>query len=1191
MLLKSLEIHGFKTFPDKTTLTFNNDIVAVVGPNGSGKSNVSDALRWVLGEQSTKALRCSKMEDVIFKGTTSRKALGYAEVTLNIDNTERRLNFDSDSIAVTRRFYRSGDSEYLLNKASVRLKDINELFMDTGLGRDGYSMIGQGKIDSIVAAKSEERREIFEEASGISKYRYRKEEAERRLNKAEDNLIRLRDILNELYERLGPLKIQAEKAQKFIEYDSEKYGLEIGIWVESLNKFDKLLREYDEKLSIERSQLENKEKEIEDILLKEEENLRKINETAVKIDSERNEISLIDEERVKNEGEILLLNKELSFIENDIERIEKEIAALSLSDAEIKENINNKEILLKNKTEEIEKLKDLQLSVSSESEKNRREAEKLTIEIDLKLKESEQTNKEISLLNQNLYSQETLISEINSRKDSIDELITKNEEKSKELENTSLDLNKKREELLNKKSSLNNSAAGYDLKLNSRVKKAEEYKENYEKLALSASEEARRAKLLEDYERNYEGFQHSVKAILKESERKVLKGVIAPVAKIINTDKEYSIAIETALSGSLQNIVVETERDGKNCLNYLKKNNIGKATFMPVETIRGFVMSDREYKGKNGYIGIASELVSCDKKFENIKNKLLGTTLVAEDIDAATSLARSCGYKHKFVTLDGQQVNSGGSLTGGALAKNSGILSRRSEIERIRKKAEDLKQKSEQILLERKKLDEEVKFLEASKALLNTEIAEVMASIAVTETEIRSNLKEISENEALILSLKEEKGGVKSRTEGINRDIAEFKSKLKEEESKLAKEKSSTDSLMLLRNKLSAEFSEISEKLQEIRMKSFTLNTERDLLEKEIISLKEKITLQKETKEVNRSKIEELLNKIELTKLDIKNKEALVLNKKEASESKKTNITNLSLLRNNLESESVTLRNRERAASSERELLKSEFTRLEERNNQVKYDYENILKKLWDEYEITRNEAEEKAIVIEDLTKAQRRLTELKNKIKALGNVNVGAVVEYKEVSQRYEFMYSQLQDVEKSKQELLKLIGDLTGKMRKQFSLKFEEINNNFKKVFKEMFGGGSATLELSDDSDILNSGIEIKVHPPGKIVSHIEALSGGEKALVAISIYFAIMKVNPPPFCMLDEVEAALDDVNVRKFASFLHSISDNTQFIVVTHRRGTMESADTLYGVTMQDDGVSKVLELKNREEIKQIEADAS
>lgn len=1191
MLLKSLDIHGFKTFPDKTTLTFNDEIVAVVGPNGSGKSNVSDALRWVLGEQSTKALRCSKMEDVIFKGTTKRKALGYAEVTLNIDNTERRLNFDSDSIAVTRRFYRSGDSEYLINKASVRLKDINELFMDTGLGRDGYSMIGQGKIDSIVAAKSEERREIFEEASGISKYRYRKEEAERRLGRAEENLVRLRDILRELEERIGPLKIQAEKAEKFIAYDGEKVGLEVGIWVETIKKSDKLLREFDEKISIEEASLKAKESEIESLLLKEENNLRLINETAARIDLERNEASLLDELFIKTEGEINLLLRDIEFNKLEIERAKADIDNIEKSSERNLNKLNNNLKLIDEKNGLLKIIKDEELAVLKESENNRIESDKLTSEIELITKKNESKLLEISEISSVLSSLEALKNEINLRKESLSELINQTEKKGIELKKRGEELKNLKEATINSLNTAKNTLSGYEMKIESRKRKANALREEFESLSLSASEEARRAKILEDLERNYEGFTQSVKAVMRESERQYLKGILGPVTKIITTAGEYAVAIETALSASMQNIVTETEQDAKNAIYYLKKNNLGRATFLPVNVINGSVIKESEFKHFEGFVGVAGDLCTCESKFTGIKNSLLGRTIVAEDIDSALFIAKNTGYRYKIVTLDGQQINSGGSLTGGSLNKNSGLLSRRSEIERIKKKAEALKIKSDAVSLERKKYEEELRLLEAEKSILTEEISKLYSKLAVNENEIKVNLKNICDNKDSFEALINEKNGVNDRTKSIENKIIENKLLLSEKEKLLSGEKESLDSLNLLRNRLSLEYSGIQEKLQNVRMRNFEINTELSLIMRENQAIKEQSEKENESKEILENKIKALNLKSESTSGEISIKEENLKTNKANSESKKEKVKLLSEKRNSLEAEASQIRIKERELSSDRELIVGSLSRLQEKRDTVNRDYENIIRKLWEDYELTRNEAEEKAIPIEDLSKAQRRLNELKSKIKALGSVNVGAVVEYKEVSERYQFLNTQVQDVEKSKIELNKLINELTGKMKAQFSVKFEEINRNFKKTFKEMFGGGDANLELSDDSDILNSGIEIKVHPPGKIVSHIEALSGGEKALVAISIYFAIMKVNPPPFCMLDEVEAALDDVNVRKFAEYLHGISDNTQFIVVTHRRGTMESADTLYGVTMQEDGVSKVLELKNREEIKNIEADAS
>lgn len=1181
MLLKSLEIQGFKTFPDKTSLKFEDSMVAVVGPNGSGKSNVSDAIRWVLGEQSTRALRCSKMEDVIFKGTTSRKALGFAEVTMNIDNTDRRLNFDGDQVSITRRYYRSGESEYLINKASVRLKDINELFMDTGLGRDGYSMIGQGKIDSIVAAKSEERREIFEEAAGISRYRYRKEESERRLDRAEENLIRLRDILAELEGRIEPLRVQSEKAQRFIEYDAEKKGLEIGIWVETLNRSGKILREHEEKIAIAESQRIEVEESIQKIERDIEKNFQDTNGFTVKMECLRNEASSLDEEATRTEGEISVLENDISHANQNIKRIMGEIEESSDSGKNLELEIAQKTAEAEAKGRDIDQHNSEYIRLADELENTRKGSDSVSSLIDEETAAVARLSAEVSEERVRYSSAASSVAEIRNRGNSLDSLIEENNADYSGLKEEESEL----QELLSKTAENIENAAnaieGYAMRLDSRRKKAADIKTELDKSLLDAGEQSRRAKILEDLERNLEGFTQSVKVVMKEAGRGTLGGIHGPVTKLIKTPREYAVAIETALGAAMQNIVVSSEQDAKAAINMLKRRDSGRATFLPLTTIKGYLLDKRNVSAMEGFVGIAAELVECGEQYRGVRDSLLGRTAVAENLDSAVAIAKKAGYKFRIVTLDGQVVNAGGSLTGGSMARNSGLLSRASEIERIREKAAELSKKAEELSVRYKKVTGEIGEAEAQLNLAKNELQNFNEEKIKITAELSRVSRDLSQKESSNRNLMAEKESSQGRINELNESMLAIYGRINEYEKKIAQSKEKLESLSGSRQSRMDYCDEISAKLQEIKLFGFAAQKDKESLEAYIEALKERKENSAGVLERLSGQIVEHRKQIESITENINALKSKAAELRAESAEKRNETARISQKREELEKEAADLRRKERELNLQRENTASEAARLSERRENLQNEYDTIISKLWEEYELTRREAEEQAIAIEDMQKSQRRLTELKNKIKALGAVNVAAVVEYQEVSERYTFLKDQIGDVEKSRLELIKLIGELTAKMQEQFSVRFAEINRNFVEIFKELFGGGTAELSFTDENDILNSGIEIKVHPPGKIVSHIEALSGGEKALVAISIYFAIMKVSPPPFCMLDEVEAALDDVNVRRFADYLHRMNRSTQFIVITHRRGTMEAADMLYGVTMQDDGISKLLALKTHE----------
>lgn len=1181
MILKSLELQGFKTFPDKTTLQFERGITSVVGPNGSGKSNISDAMRWVLGEQSVRTLRCSKMEDVIFNGTPQRKALGFAEVTLTIDNADRRLPFDNDTVAVTRRYYRSGESEYLINKNTVRLKDINELFMDTGLGRDGYSIIGQGKIDSIVAARSEDRREIFEEAAGISRYRYRKEESERRLNKAEENLVRLRDILSELEGRVEPLRLQAEKAEQFIALDKEKKGLEIGIWLETLDRSGRVLREHGEKISLAQAQHGELEEEIQSIAQRTEENLREVNQCTVGMEEARAQAAALDEQAVRAEGEASLLENDAAHNRENLHRLEGQVEEASRSGQDVDQEISGKREEMAQKERQIQESRDRLLAFTQRLEELRQGADEATRQMEQAAVELAQYNASLAEQRIALSSTQTSVVEIRHRAGAVEESARQAQERLASAQQEARELEELLQAAETAVSGRENAVKGYEMRLESRRRRAQQAKEAWDKLVLDGNEQLRRAKLLTDLERNLEGFSQSVKQVMKEAGRGMLSGVCGPVTQLLKTPREYAVALETALGASMQHIVVETEQDAKNAIRLLKQRDWGRATFLPLTTIRGNVYDPREIQQLPGFVGMANTLCSCEEKYGSIRDSLLGRVAVAEDLDSAAAIAKRTGYRLRVVSLDGQVVNAGGSLTGGSKGRSSGLLSRASEIQRIREKAADLQRQAEAAQQEYRQRQGELSSCEAELDAARGELSsaqEERIRITSERARVSRELEQLAETAA---GLEKEQSDSEGRLQELGEREKAVRAAISQLEGQVRQAETESQRLSGIREEQMSHCDEISQTIQEIRLGEFSAQKDWDALAAAVAGLEERKRDSAGAVLRLRQEMDALREKN--THLEQQRQAALVRAQEQRgqAEAKRQSLQSIAQQRSGLEREAQSLREREREVTAQRENVGRELARLQERSENLQKEYDAILSRMWEEYELTRREAEEVGERIEDLPTAQRRLAELKNKIKALGAVNVGAVVEYQEVSERYAFLKGQVDDVEKSKAELLELIQDLTKHMRQQFTERFAQINQNFGQIFRELFGGGAAELSFTDDSDVLTSGIEIKVHPPGKIVTHIESLSGGEKALVAISIYFAIMRVNPPPFCVLDEIEAALDDVNVARFAQYLRRMSRQSQFITITHRRGTMEGSDMLYGVTMQDQGISKLLALRTEE----------
>ncbi len=1181
MLLKSLELQGFKTFPDKTLLKFEEGITAVVGPNGSGKSNISDAMRWVLGEQSTRALRCTKMEDVIFSGTPQRKAQGFAEVTITIDNTDRQLNFDGDTVAITRRYYRSGESEYRINKTMVRLKDVHELFMDTGLGRDGYSIIGQGKIDSIVSAKSEDRREIFEEAAGISRFRYRKEEAERRLERAEENLVRLRDILAELESRLEPLRVQSEKAEKFIAYDAEKKNLEIGLWLETLNRSGRVVREVEEKIGVAESDYNEAEAALEEIARQIEQNFAETNGCTAQMDAIRAEAASTDESATRKEGEISVVENDTRHDREQIERLRGEIEENTRSEQEIRAEIAEKETAVQAKEAEIAAHNSDFIAFTAELEALRAGTDGATKEIDAVTAQLAARNAELAEARVRRAEAESSLQEIRTRNDTVDAALAESRAQGQALEEEAQALQGMAQDTQARIQAAENAVQGHSLRLDARRKKADALKAEADRLLLDANEQARRAKLLEDLERNLEGFTQSVKTVMRERERGNLQGIHGPVTRLLHVPREYAVALETALGAAMQNVVVDSEDAAKAAIRLLKQRNSGRATFLPLSTVRGTVLDRREMEDMPGFVGIASELCRCEAQYAGIRDSLLGRTVVAENLDRAAEIARKLRYRFRVVSLDGQVVNAGGSFTGGSAARNSGLLSRAAEIERIRGEAQKLHAAAEEAAARFKAARQEAANASAELDAARSELTVLHEDEIRFAAELTRVERDVETQKRQYRDLLAEQENAAGRIASLEQTAAEAAAQIASLEADAEKIRARMEGMTDSRAEQMQRCNEMSDRLQEIRMLGLSVEKDRETLTTAIEALETRLSDRSGRVKQLRAEIEACEARIEARGTQIESLRGEVASLRAAAEEKRAAVQEIAGRRAALEQRAGELRAAERETSGKRESVGREVERLQERLEGLRREYDTIIAKLWEEYELTRREAEEIGITIEDVPAAQRRLTELKNRIRALGAVNVAAVVEYKEVSERYTFMKAQTDDVEKSKAELLKLIDDLTRRMQTQFTERFSVINEQFGRIFKDLFGGGSASLSFTDEGDILNSGIEIKVHPPGKIVSHIELLSGGEKALVAISIYFAIMRVSPPPFCMLDEIEAALDDVNVTRFANYLRRMNDHTQFIAITHRRGTMEEADVLYGVTMQDQGISKLLSLRAHE----------
>jgi len=1175
--LKSLEVQGFKSFPDKTVIRFGDDITAIVGPNGSGKSNISDAILWVMGEQSTKTLRGVKMEDIIFGGTQKRAAVGFAEATLILDNTDRALAYDADEVMVTRRYYRSGDSEFYINRQSARLKDIHELFMDTGLGKEGYSNIGQGRIDEILSLKSADRREIFEEAAGISKYRHRKEETERKLAATEDNLLRIGDKVSELELQLEPLRIQSEKAKKYLELKDELQGVEVAVWLDRL-----------EKLSADAQKAEEDYASAAFVLQQAHEELDHLYDRNEKMGAFlRNQNEEVENSRVK-----------LSMLEGIGQQIDGQIAVL-------RGNVeNNKANILRNE-EDLQGQADRSSGIAAQMEQAQQRIAQIGEAVTEKAKALDKLQQELTAMTANAQGltrqymelrsrQANLMTEIASRETAILNLETGLQESNRrngelkadlkagneKLQAAEADLQNCRKELSAAKDEViatNNTINGYMLRQKSRADRRDALAEKLQKQHSLLESVQAKMRVFAAMEKDFEGYQKSVRLVMQEARRGALRNVHGPVSQLIRTEDAYTVAIEIALAGALQQIVVDSEQDGKAGIAYLKRTGGGRATFLPLNVIKGKSLSEKGLEKCAGFVGVASELVTCEEKYRQVTENLLGRIVIVRDIDSAIAMAKAYQNRFKIVTLDGQVVNPGGSMTGGSVSKEAGILSRANELEKLTAQEKEMAAEyaaMEEEFREARRAADQVDFqlntakeqrIEAEKQVLNLEGKEkqheiwlqaIRDAIASAQREYDTLASRDRADREQLAALRGELGLCSKQLTETEQQLAGLEGSQSEAETAVAAVTDKMNALRTEKAALEAEAATAQSHIADLRVLQTAAEGDRDKKLADIDSIRREITILEQQIAAQETRREENSAQIAKAKADMEQAMGAYA-RTEAEKSRSEG---------EIQEKNKSIMNMERACA----LLqnKKETTAIEERNT---------IDKLWDTYGLTPSTAQEKRGHIESVAAGNRRISELKRQISGLGTPNLGAIEEYARVNERYSYLAEQRDDVLTSKKELEGIIREITQEMTTIFVTEFQKINTYFEQTFVEMFGGGKGQLILEDPESPLTCGIEIRVQPPGKQLKTITLLSGGEKAFVAIALYFAILKVRPTPFCMLDEIDAALDDRNVERFASYLHNLSKNTQFIVITHRRGTMEASDVLYGVTMQEQGISKLLRL--------------
>ena len=1177
MYLKSLEVQGFKSFPDKTLIRFGDDITAIVGPNGSGKSNISDAILWVMGEQSSKTLRGAKMEDVIFGGTQKRPAVGFAEATLTLDNTDRALPYDADEVMVTRRYYRSGDSEYYINKQSSRLRDINEMFMDTGLGREGYSNIGQGRIDEILSLKSADRREIFEEAAGISKYRHRKEETERKLERTEDNLMRIGDKVSELELQLEPLKVQSEKAKKYLELKDELQGVEVAVWLDTLDKLSAAAKKAEEdhasaafvlqQAHDDLDRLYNQASELADLLRLRDGELETVRVKVNMLESTHQQLdgqmAVLRSNAENNNGNLSRIEDELKGDEDRSGGIVSQIEQARVRIAEIDEALAQKRRVLDTLQQELAVMTANAQGLTKQFLELRGQETSLAADLAGREADIRGLDESIAQTTQRLEELKVdLQSGASRQKDAEDSLDQCRKELRRAQDNVT---------------AANNTISGYTLRQNSRLQRRDELSKSLRDINAQLDTVTAQARVFRAMERDLEGFHKSVRMVVQEAQRGSLRNIHGPVSKLIRTEDEYTVAIEIALGGAMQQIVVDSEADGKAAISYLKRTGGGRATFLPMSTIQGRVLQESGLESCRGFVGIASNLVSSEKLYRGIVENLLGRIVIVTDIDAAIAMANKYRNRFKIVTLDGQVMNPGGSMTGGSVNKEAGILSRANELEKLTEQEKDLQNKklvTEAELREAQRLVDQVEFELGTAREQLREAEDACLRLQGQEKQYEIMLQAIVD---AVGSAQRECDALAVRQHSDRERYAAQQAKIQVYTAQLAQTRTQIASLEGSQSETANVTAQITDRMTELKTEEAALVAERHTAETHITDLQnlrgamegdraKKLALMDAIREDNHR-----LEK-EIARLQEHQRE----NDAEAAQMRRTMEK---VIAERAEAEATKTRSEREAQEKNKDILNMEraCALLEQKKVTTAMEESQIIDKLWDSYGLTPGTAVEHRGQIESVTAGNRRISELKRKISALGTPNLGAIEEYTRVNERYTYLSAQRDDVLNSKRELESIIRNITQEMTAIFVTEFDKIDHYFGQVFEEMFGGGKGQLILEDRENPLTCGIEIRVQPPGKQVKTITLLSGGEKAFVATALYFAILKVRPTPFCLLDEIDAALDDRNVERFASYLHNLSKNTQFIVITHRRGTMEASDVLYGVTMQEQGVSKLLRL--------------
>ena len=1177
MVLKSLEVQGFKSFPDKTLIRFGDDITAIVGPNGSGKSNISDAILWVMGEQSSKTLRGAKMEDVIFGGTQKRKAVGFAEATLTLDNSDRALPCDADEVMVTRRYYRSGDSEFYINKQSARLKDIHELFMDTGLGREGYSNIGQGRIDEILSLKSGDRREIFEEAAGISKYRHRKEETERKLAHTEDNLLRIGDKVSELELQLEPLKNQSEKARKYLELKDELMGVEVAVWLDTLAKLSAAAKKAEEDYASAAFILQQAKDDLDSLYRQSEELSAALREKDAQLETVRVEASLQEAAREQLAGQMAVLRSNADNNDQNIDRIRQELqgsedraGGIESQIAQARDRVSELDDAMARSRRTLEELQAELTAMTANAQGRTRQF------LELRAKQTTLTA-EIAGRGADVRALEESIRQSEERREQLGEDLAAGSGRRRDaklaMEACTRALNAAKEQV----TAAQNTIAGYDLRRNARLQKRDELGQELRQLTGELDSVSAKVRVFRAMERDYESYQKSVRMVMQEAQRGRLQNVHGPVSRLIRTDDEFTVAIEIALGGAMQQIVVGNEADGKAAIGYLKRTGGGRATFLPLSTISGRRLQENGLDSAPGFVGVASDLVRSEPQYRGIVENLLGRTVICENIDAAIAMARQYRSRFKIVTLDGQVMNAGGSMTGGSVNREAGILSRANELEKLAKREQELS-------ASRDRLEGDMKGAQRSVDEVEFQLTAARDRLREAEDQVLLLQGQQKQYEILLNAVEEAAEAAQREQDTIDQRLAADRQRLAAQQAKvqvftvqLAETEATLATLEGEESETAKRTNELSEQMTGLRTEAAAMEAERTTALghiEDLWQLQQSLEGDRQQKlsviaamEADNARLSEQMAEVEQrqaeneqTLASAKERLRLVLADRADTEAARTKAERES------QEKSKDILNMERACAL-----------LEQKKLTANMEERQIVDKLWDSYGLTPGTAPEKRGKIDSVTAGNRRIAELKRKIAGLGTPNLGAIEEYARVNERYTYLASQRDDVLTSKRELESIIRGITQEMTAIFVQEFAKIDHYFGKTFEEMFGGGRGQLILEDPQNPLTCGIEIRVQPPGKQVKTITLLSGGEKAFVAIALYFAILKVRPTPFCMLDEIDAALDDRNVERYASYLHNLSKKTQFIVITHRRGTMEASDVLYGVTMQEQGVSKLLRL--------------